>query len=456
MMAFMADFKLFGHALVIERDIFLFDAVSDQLRDYPFFFVKTFQDATVILKKPQRRIRCIYVSSNYGQAECLSFIRRITALYPHIPIVLMVHKEYLKPSPEALAEIKQLSLLENVEDGKEILADSKKKFPDTETWKEIAPSPEKLNQEVMLKDADFMSVKLTEFVLTKNSFFNVFIRLGTDKFVKVLNAGDTIDKDFVEKYQGKKVEQLWLKQDEYRKYVELVERTAGELIKRKGAAAQDSLFHLGDSVVRELSKFGIDEQGLFHADRFIDHSITTIKRVRGLNPGIAQMIESLSKSEHTTANVVISSLLANALNIESIKAIKVVGGAALLHDIAFWRPGSDVPVEIESELRGDDLVLFKTHAMEGAKRLADTGQFEEVVIQAVAQHHDRRKDQSGKKLNLISEIVGISDAFCHHVLYSKDPNALEFFVNSELKTFSVQIEKVFRQIFVDPKTKSKK
>jgi HD superfamily phosphohydrolase YqeK len=175
--------------------------------------------------------------------------------------------------------------------------------------------------------------------------------------------------------------------------------------------------------------------------------------VRGIKTEMMSMVEELSKTEHTTATVVIASLLANALNIESAKAIKVVGVAALMHDVALWQPGQQIPSEIESELSGVALEKFKTHAADGAKKLEATGLFEEVVIQAIAQHHDRRKDASGTKLNVISELIGVSDAFCHQVMYSTKKRAMEDFLLMELPKFSQSIEKCFRQVFVEPKKK---
>ena len=439
--------------MVVERDTFFLDRIISELRDHPVIITKTLKEATVLLKKPQHRISCLFVSSNFGVQDTLSFIKQVRKIKAELPVVVIYHHNYLKIPGQQTKELTNFSVLDKPENAEAIIKEIQRLFPETQGWKGIAPSGEATHQELSLKDEDFIGISFDEYLMTKKSFFNVYIRLAPDKFVKILNAGDGIEEDIKEKYQKKNVDKFWLKREEFRHYTDMSEKAAAKLTSANITQATSSLGHLGDNVVKELSRFGIDDEGLYHADRFLGHSISAIKRVRGIKTEMMSMVEELSKTEHTTATVVIASLLANALNIESAKAIKVVGVAALMHDVALWQPGQQIPSEIESELSGVALEKFKTHAADGAKKLEATGLFEEVVIQAIAQHHDRRKDASGTKLNVISELIGVSDAFCHQVMYSTKKRAMEDFLLMELPKFSQSIEKCFRQVFVEPKKK---
>lgn len=439
--------------MVVERDTFFLDRITDEFKKHPIILCKSLNEALVIFKKPQHRISCIFISSNFGVQESLSFIKKIRTLKPELPIVMLYHHNYLKiPAPQT-KDLTNFSAIDMPENGAIIIKEIQRLFPETQGWKGIAPTEEVINQELTLKDDDFVGISFDEYLMTKKSFFNVYIRLAPDKFVKILNAGDGIEEDLKDKYKKKNVDKFWLKREEFRHYTDMSEKTAAKLTSANITQATSSLGHLGDNVVKELSRFGIDDEGLYHADRFLGHSISAIKRVRGIKTEMMSMVEELSKTEHTTATVVIASLLANALNIESAKAIKVVGVAALMHDVALWQPGQQIPSEIESDLSGAALEKFKTHAADGAKKLEATGLFEEVVIQAIAQHHDRRKDASGTKLNVISELIGVSDAFCHQVMYSQKKHAMQDFLALELPKFSQAIEKCFRQVFVEPKKK---
>lgn len=449
----MTKLAIFGNALVVERDSFYLDRITDDLKEHPILITKTLKEAMVMLKKPQNRISCLFVSSNFGVQDTLGFIKLVRGLKTDLPVVVIYHHDYLKIPGQQSKELTNFSTIDKPKDGNQIIKEIQRLFPETQGWKGIAPTGEATHQELSLKDEDFIGISFDEYLMTKKSFFNVYIRLAPDKFVKILNAGDGIEEDTKDKYQKKNVDKFWLKRDEFRHYTEMTEKTAAKLATRNIAQATSSLGHLGDNVVKELSRFGIDDEGLYHADRFIGHSISAIKRVRGVKTELVAMVEELSKTEHTTATVVIASLLANALSIESAKAIKVVGVAALMHDVALWQPGQQISSEIEAELSGVGLEKFKAHAVEGAKQLEATGLFEEVVIQAVAQHHDVRKDATGKKINLISELIGVSDAFCHHVLYSQNKDAMEDFLALKLSKYSQQIEKCFRQVFVEGKKK---
>lgn len=94
------------------------------------------------------------------------------------------------------------------------------------------------------------------------------------------------------------------------------------------------------------------------------------------------------------------------------------------------------------------------HASMGADYLRKSGLFEEVVCQIVENHHEQEDPNSAKKktasISIASEIVSLSDSISTNVLENDNPKkALSQFRISKLKTFSIQMQKAFDEIFPD-------
>ncbi len=437
----------FGHCLIVERDMFFLDRLKTEIaaKDSPLIITQTFKDALNALKKPQNCIKVVLVSQSFGMAEIAPFMAQVKQLAGGIPWILSVHQPRFLLSAEELAKQGFAAQLEKPEDVASILKLLKKIFPERHSWQGIEASEEEKNETLDLKDQDFMPIATDDFLLTDKCFFNVFVRLAPNKFIKILNAGDAFDSDFAEKYSDKKISSLWVPKLEHHQYTHLSEKNAASGIQRHSPDTARRIAHLGDNVAQALGRVGISEDNLLYADRFLGHSIDFLRQQRMQGNSYAALLKELCDAEHPAAVAVIAGLLASQLGFESTKAIKVVGLAALLHDIGIYHERPDFPAEDPLTLTGADVELYQRHAQEGAEILRKMELFDEVVIQAVAQHHEKHSKQAGHGTNLVGEIVSASDLFVHKVLQSKKPN-VEHFLNKQLKDYRPQIEVAFRAI----------
>ncbi len=438
--------SFFGHCLVIERDIFFLENLLKEVdsTDETFLVTKTLADAFNILKRPQSRIKAIYVSLSFGGPDVTQFIIKAQEM-GDIPVCVLVHQERLRLSEGELQRLGAKDQVVCPEGRDALLAQLKKLFPERHNWAKISVSPEEKGTSLDLLDQDFMPIGTDAFLLTDKCFFNVFLRIGENRFLKILNAGDPFDSDFAEKYTAKKVSNLWVKKNEHHQYMHLTEKNAASGLARLAPDAGKRIAHLGDNVAKALGRVGLGEDNLLYADRFLGHTVSYLRQIRTKDGGAQKLFEDLARAEHPAAVSVIAGLLAQELGFESTKAIKIIGLAALLHDVAIYQKRAKFPLELVEDLTGEDLELFHTHAADGVKILTDMGIFEEAVIQAVAQHHQKHSIQAGRATTLISEIVAASDLFCHFVLNSPEPR-LEFFLNRKLADYRPQIGDAFEAI----------
>lgn len=439
--------SFFENVLIIERDNFFLDVLhrDGALKDH-MMISKTTREGLNLLKKPQNRIRAVFISLSFTQVEINEFVNQYHALELEIPLIAISHNTRTSMSGAKLQDFGFTAQLEQPKDMEPLVKQLKKLFPDKHKWDGIEASQEAKESELELSDQDFLPIATKDFLQTDKCFFNVFVRLNANKFVKILNAGDPFDRDFAEKYNAQKFESLWVKKTEHQQYTHLSEKNAASGLKRQSADAGRRIAHLGDNVSQALTRVGLSDDNLLYADRFLEHSVSFLRQQRLEGNGFGKILNELADSEHCAAVSVIAGLLASHLGFESTKAVKVVGLAALLHDVAIYKDRKEFPAEIPYLLDGADLDLFNSHARDGAKILTELGIFDEVVIQAVAQHHDKKSNLGGHATNLVGEIVSASDLFCHQVVQSDNPQ-LDRFIDRQLKEYRPQIEIAFRAIF---------
>jgi putative nucleotidyltransferase with HDIG domain len=449
----MASF--FGHCLVVERDIFFLDKLQEKTssNEEVFLISKTFKDAANLLKKPQNRVRAIFISLSFGSPEVTAYIKQQREQGFDGPCILLVHQQRLTLSAEELAVTGASEQIVTPVGEESLLKVLKKLFPERHNWQKIQASAEAKGEQLELKDEDFMPIVTEAFLLTEKCFFNVFIRLGENKFVKILNAGDPFDADFAEKYNSSKVATLWVSKSEHHQYTHLSEKNVASGLQRHSGDVEKRISHLGDNVAKALSRAGITEDNLLYADRFLGHTVDYLRQQRMKHSGYSAILEELATAEHPAAVAVIAGLIAQQLGFESTKAIKLIGLAALLHDVGIYHERPDFPAENPELLTGPDLQLYERHAREGAEFLQKMNIFDEAVIQAVAMHHSKHSIHAGHATTLVSEIVAASDMFCHRVLGVEEPNMTVFF-GRNLKAFRPQIEEAFRAVLKKKSQKS--
>lgn len=431
-----------GKLLLIENNPEFLDEVQKDIKliaDYPLLVQKTLKDGMKVLEKNRGTVRAAIISSAFFKSETdlLNFKSQIG----DIPYVYVSHKEnhllrgHFNPDKTIITPHSY----------KEILNFVRPLFEQKANWKEFEISHDEKFVELQLIDTEYVAIELKDFMVFPQSYFNIYIKIGQGNFIKVVNAGDESAKDIIDRYAEKGVEFLYLPLKEHEKYLSLCERISTKTFYSVSASSREKLhstFRLGNEVVRNIQRMGIEPKSLDYAESFLDQSVSLIKNFKIKDGNLSKFIKDIENNEHSTAISFLAGVIANELGFESLKSVKLVGVAALVHDIGLYHLGPDVDEKTLSP--GSDLML--NHAKQGADLLRASGCFDEVVCLAVEQHHMRKRSGDPafreNNMNLVSEIVGVSDCFYNLVIQGGfEQKNLDYFLLVELKKFSHQIEK---------------
>ncbi|MBL6991641.1 MAG: response regulator, partial [Bacteriovoracaceae bacterium] len=137
-----------------------------------------------------------------------------------------------------------LSALTNVLEGNQTYTDMMSTIPKRDTVSE--------EEDVTSADNEFSTIKTTEFYSPNVVLFDVYIKLGNNRYVKILHAGDKFAKDRIDKYK-QKVESLYFKSCDRRKYVRFCSYLATKVVGDKRASGSTKV-----SLLKSVSTQFID------------------------------------------------------------------------------------------------------------------------------------------------------------------------------------------------------
>ena len=449
--------KFFGKVLIVDTNFKFVESIKEEgqlLSDYPCIFAKTFQDATQILKQPKLNVRIVFISNKIGESFGSEEFKKIKEINKEIPVILMLHnperigKEIEENNPGFLNIVRGPKKFSHLTSEIDIIFTSK------ETWTDVEASKEAKEVELSLAEESYVPIPIKEFVISDKSFFNVFIKIGPSKFIKILNAGDTFQDGIIHNYLQKGIVNFYISVEEHKKYLRLSEEISKKDMRDQHTETIQKLknvMNFGSNIAQSLIHSGISQEKLDIANTFLNQSVNLIKNMKMKNESLKRFIDTIESREHTATVSFLASMIANEVGIASVKSIKIVGTAALLHDIGLYDANPDFKEDNLENLSDADKKIFDLHQMRGGEILRQCGGFDEVIYQAVETHHMRRRGldpaHRTNNLNMVTEIVGAADEL-HNLIMTKemDEIKLQSFIKKNLKNFSQDIEKAVMKI----------
>lgn len=326
---------------------------------------------------------------------------------------------------------------------------------------------EEVGQEIAGDEKEFKPIRATDFFSGEKSFFDVYVRLKSGKFIKILAAGDDFSKERVQNYLEKGVEYFYIRREAQEFYVGYCDKLAASLLKNNKIATSvkvKMIFNHGEETIAFLKSAGLSETNLYHASRYVANINDTIDKMRMKRVSVVKdFLSNVSMFDHGNSAAMLASLVLKPLNINDKLLRETVGFACMFHDIGLQGLPEKFLAEDESLLSEDELAVFHLHPTKGAEIIADIPNIDHTVVQAIEQHHERRgrtgfpNQLGGTAINTIAEVVGLADEFVRlidRVKKDRNINMAAELNNVVYKGFSYKAVDAFNEgIFgIRPKT----
>jgi putative nucleotidyltransferase with HDIG domain len=290
-------------------------------------------------------------------------------------------------------------------------------------WKDIKPEESPVDEkETKLMDAQCTRIKMSDFLGGNVSIFNLYIRLGVNRYVKILNRGETFNDSRLEKYRLEGIEYLYFQTKERANYINFMNEMGRKMSCTPEKQAANSVFVCINSVTEqyldEVFTAGIQPQIIHEGKSICDNIFNLIRNDTSLN----QIIEEYKKINpesfsHIFLVAFFSTVICKNLDWVGEKTRDAVALGSLLHDIGMMK----LPVEIREtdpeEMNSKQFEMYQQHPRLGNEMLQKTTMVSEQVRQIVFQHHELVSGNgfpytlTGIKIYPPAKIVSLADHF---------------------------------------------
>lgn len=289
-------------------------------------------------------------------------------------------------------------------------------------WKDIRKSETVSEQkEYKILDSDLTRVPVNEVIGSNIAIFDHYIKLATDKYVKIVHEGEAFPADTIEKYAASGTEYLYFLASDRATYINFMNELAGKIIS-SGKATPTKIVSIlkntTDKYIEEVYTRGIRPELIDEGRKICQNIFHLVSRDGHLKSLLNSFEENFPEEfSHNFLVTFYTVLICKNIDWVGTRSLETIALASLFHDIGMLK----LPPEI-CQIKGrpmdkNELELFQQHPRLGAEMLADSANINEQVRQIIYQHHEHVTGNgypnklTGLKIYPLAKIVSFAEAF---------------------------------------------
>lgn len=269
--------------------------------------------------------------------------------------------------------------------------------------------------------AEYLKVSIDDFVSGREISFNIFVRISEHKFIKVAHKGEDLSIDRVKAYKAKGLHHVYLKADDFRKYVGFNLRLLPKVERSSLSQAKklNLIKHTGEVLLEQIRHEGVEEGTYSSACDIVESTLRVLKD----DDDIFEILSILkSHADHLYAHSVgvsvYSVMLAKTMGWALPSNLFKVGMAGLLHDVGKKEIPRAVLMVPRREWGPAEVAAYESHPQRGYESLRGLTNVPEDVLQVVKEHHESCTGTGfparvrSSKIHPMAKLVSVADAFC--------------------------------------------
>lgn len=352
-----------------------------------------------------------------GSTSGLDLLTDFKTIRPNIPFMLMTGFSQIMETLEA--EKLGASGFLSKPFKQEMLLDTLNRFFSKPEVRETKP--------VNLDDLH-MKLNIDDFISGKEMKFDIFVRLNAGKYIKIAHEGDDIPKEQILVYKSKGLTHLYLRKEDFKKYLDFNLRLSSSVIKSNDidkTKKLNFLKHTNELILDRVFADGIFPEAAAECVSILNSTLTMITD----HDDCYTLLNSLNSHSdylyaHSIGVALYSSIIAKEFSYDSKTTISKVCMAGVFHDIGKKEIARSVLDKSRLSMTAAEIQLYESHPMRGLEILTSLKEFSSDVIQIIVQHHENCSGTgypmklNRTKIHPIAKIVATANDFCSYVIDS--------------------------------------
>jgi len=367
-----------------------------------FFLEKSFKtddayngkDAQLLIYKNKYQVVILDLDiQNHSSFEVLRYIKLNS---PDIKIIVTV-KDALRITEIGITEfeLKKLGASELLTKPflPEFLLKTIENNYQIESWRDIKSNTDsKEAEEVKAGDEEFTRIKFENFFSGTTTIYDHYIRLGKNKFVKILHEGESFDSSRLAKYRDADLDYLYFKTTDRLTYINFTNELLKKIIGKKSTTIEKKVKFtqsVVDKYLEQVFSSGLRPSLVDEGKKVCENMYHLIEREPELNKFMKTYEEFNSMAYgHLFLVSFFSIITCKNMDWASSRTIEVVALGGLLHDIGKLKLPPSMRDKRPAQMNDDERKLYESHPKLGATMLNNFPSIPESVKQIVYQHHE--------------------------------------------------------------------
>lgn len=253
--------------------------------------------------------------------------------------------------------------------------------------------------------------------------FDIYIKRTERAFTKLFKKGDIADQERLDHYWTQKnVDSLYVKNDNYRNYLDIVKDVAETFIDDKEISSAELLSvskeMIDVTMVEVFVDLNVDQDSLSHASTAVKGCVTSLEKdPKSMITLFKHITSHPYLMKHSITTSILSIILAKMEEMTSKKTLNFIGMGGLLHDIGLSHLSFDAEEKDQIHLSPSEWKELKEHPQIGKRMLDGLKAVPNEVIMIVLHHHEQPNGRGypnglyDKSIFFPAKIIAIADSF---------------------------------------------
>ncbi len=433
--------KKIKHILIADPDASFYDRFKKDPAASLFSFqvVKDGVEAEKAIREKCNQFAAVIVSPDIMAPSGVRVVKHSLMYQPSIPVVML---ESMSVEMDQAVDAKSLGISRlmakpfGVKEIQEIVGTSLQ-IPDEGKDDSL---DDDFDRKAEVPEQIYRSIRADLFIPGSKSLFDIYVKLREEKYIKLFQAGDKFELDRFMEYINKGVKHFYILKEAQEEYIVYCDIIAKAIANKEKVSIQKKfgyLFNQAEMTMRTLYDLGIDNDTILYTQKYIKNVFSFVDQAAEESDFLRSLLKEASQFKHSTSVVVVASVISKQMGMETEKSVRILGTAALLHDVGLVREedkddlyafndSSKRYVDEEELLArlasqkvfGDEKNklerIYQNHPDKGADMVSQIESIPAVVSQIIRQHHaieQKEKGQWSGEIHPLAEVIEISDIF---------------------------------------------
>ncbi|MFP5384924.1 MAG: HD-GYP domain-containing protein [Bacteriovoracia bacterium] len=280
--------------------------------------------------------------------------------------------------------------------------------------------------ELSITDSQFTRIRIDEFFEDAVAIFDCYIRVGSDRYVKIIHKGERSSSEQIKRYSENGVKFLYFLSQDRADFIGYQNELTSQLLKNdqiNEGKVLKAMKSAVDKYIEEAHVQGIQPQLIEEGKAICKNVYDFVQKDTSLKK-ILNNFEEFNPASYSHSFLVSFFCAVITKNMDWVgeRTREALSIGALFHDIGHMEIPEAILMRPPEQLSPDELLIYKQHPEKGIASLEGIPSINNTIKQIVLQHHEAN-DGTGYPVGLsasrifpLAKILSLADGFSEFIM----------------------------------------